>query len=77
MFLKSLFSGCRINGHDWEVTERSNVLQQDGMGYPLRLCIVKCKKCGLTDQHWLDTNVSALKELDIGKSVLLHWEQED
>jgi hypothetical protein len=27
---------CRRN--DWQVTERSNILQQDDMGYPLRLC---------------------------------------
>lgn len=60
--------------HKWEVTERSNVLQLDGMGYPLRLCIVKCSKCDKSDQMWLDTHESALDELDSGESVLLKWQ---
>ena len=61
--------------HDYKITERSNALQLDEMGYPLRLCIVKCTKCGRTDQHWIDVSESALKELDTGKSVLVKWEQ--
>ena len=44
--------GCK---HKFEVTERSNALQFDDMGYPLRLCIVKCAKCGKAEQQWLDT----------------------
>ena len=32
--------------HNWVINLRSNVLQQDDMGYPLRLCICKCLKCG-------------------------------
>lgn len=35
--------GCK---HNWEIHKRSNALQQDDMGYPLRLVIVKCTKCG-------------------------------
>lgn len=62
---------CR---HDWEIAKRSNVLQLDEMGYPLRLCIVRCKKCGKSDQQWLDTSVSALEDVKIGKAVLLSWE---
>ena len=59
--------------HAWRVTEVSNVLQQDDMGYPLRLVIKKCRKCGKSDQHWIDVNENALKELDTGESVLLKW----
>ena len=59
--------------HNWEVTERSNVLQQDGMGYPLRLAIVRCTKCGASEQQWLDAAVAELKQLDTGESVLLKW----
>ena len=74
-FFKLNINKCRARGHDWEVTERSNTIQQDEMGYPLRLCIVTCKRCGISEHHWLDTNISALDELKIGKSVLLEWEQ--
>ncbi len=59
--------------HDWEVMLRSNVLQQDEMGYPLRLCICRCTKCGAQDQRWLDICVSELGELQTGESVLLQW----
>lgn len=62
---------CR--NHDWHITERSNVIQQDSMGYPLRLCIVECKKCGKPDQIWLDVPEKCLKELETGESVLLEW----
>lgn len=59
--------------HRFEVLKRSNVIQQDAMGYPLRLCIMQCLKCGKTEQAWLDVNESALKELKTGESVLLKW----
>lgn len=61
--------------HNWRITERSNVLQQDSMGYPLRLCIWKCSKCGKSDQVWLDVAEEALKELETGESVLLKWHE--
>lgn len=60
--------------HDWQIEERSNVLQIDHMGYPLRLFICKCSKCGKYDQQWIDVSKEELKELDIGESVLLKWE---
>lgn len=66
------FMGCK---HDMKVTERSNVLQQDEMGYPLRLVIFECVKCGESDQIWLDVPESELDELRTGKSVLLHWDK--
>lgn len=61
--------------HDWKVTEKSNVLQQDNMGYPLRLYIRQCSKCGKSEQVWFDVSEKALKELETGKSVLLKWEK--
>ena len=44
--MKNLF-----HKHDYNISERSNVIQLDDMGYPLRLCILKCC-CGLTQQAW-------------------------
>lgn len=59
--------------HEWKVTEVSNILQLDEMGYPLRLVICKCKKCGKSDQQWRDVSRECLKELDNGESVLCKW----
>lgn len=59
--------------HKYRVTERSNALQQDSMGYPLRLCICRCDKCGHSTQEWIDTSEEALKELETGESFLLKW----
>ena len=59
--------------HNWQVTERSNIIQQDDMGYPLRLFICKCSKCGKSEQQWIDVNEKELEELKTGKSVLLKW----
>lgn len=48
-----------------KIIERSNVIQFDDMGYPLRLCILKCE-CGMTDQAWLDTGKRyEMKENDV------------
>lgn len=60
--------------HRWKITERSNVLQLDDMGYPLRLCICKCSKCGKYDQQWIDVDESELEEVGTGKSVLIKWQ---
>lgn len=59
--------------HDYRVKTLSNVLQLDDMGYPLRLCICECTKCGKSTQQWRDVAKDALQELDTGKSVLLQW----
>lgn len=61
--------------HDWKLTEKSNVLQQDDMGCPLRLYIWKCAKCGKSEQVWVDVSEEALKELTTGESVLLKWQK--
>lgn len=59
--------------HDWRLLKRSNVLQLDDMGYPLRLCICHCDKCGKSDQQWVDVPKEALAEIGTGKSALLRW----
>ena len=61
--------------HEWRVKERSNALQLDSMGYPLRLCICKCAKCGASDQQWLDVAEEEADELKTGESFLLEWEE--
>lgn len=60
--------------HHWKIEKRSNTIQLDDMGYPLRLFIVRCSKCGECDQHWIDVSTKELEELKTGKSVLLKWE---
>ena len=47
---------CKMFGHKWMLKERSNVVQFDSMGYPLRLCIIKCSKCNQSRQEWIDSN---------------------
>ena len=59
--------------HNWELTERSNVIQYDVFGYPLRMFIRKCDKCGKSEQVWIDVAREELEELDTGESVLLKW----
>ena len=59
--------------HKWEFYQESNVLQLDDMGYPLRLFIMKCSKCGKYDQMWIDVAEEEADELNTGKSVLLKW----
>lgn len=41
--------------HNWKLKERSNVIQFDDMGYPLRLFICECSKCGRVEQMWIDS----------------------
>lgn len=70
VFLRMSHSHCK---HEYEVVKRSNVLQLDDMGYALRLCICRCKKCGTSTQQWIDVSEDALQELETGQSVLLKW----
>lgn len=62
--------------HNFVRTRRSNVLQLDDLGYPLRLFITTCTKCGSSQQQWFDVSTSELDEIDSGKSVLLRWTAE-
>lgn len=61
---------CR---YAWKIETGSNVLQLDDMGYPLRLFILKCSKCGKSEQAWIDVAVEALEELKTGESFLIKW----
>ena len=67
----NIFTDCH---HDWNIVKKSNVIQLDEMGYPLRLCICQCSKCGKSEQQWIDVNTSVLDEIVSGKSVVLKWE---
>ena len=60
--------------HKWELDKRSNMLQQDSMGYPLRLFILQCSKCEESKQMWIDVAVEELEELKTGESVLVKWQ---
>ena len=46
---KRLFHHCKM-----KITETSNVIQFDDLGYPLMLCITKCPICGRSKQEWYD-----------------------
>ena len=59
--------------HKYKIYQRSNMLQQDSMGYPLRLFICRCEKCGKSKQMWIDVPVEQLEELKTGESVLVEW----
>ena len=52
---------CEFN----KILRRSNAIQFDEMGYPLRLCIFKCEY-GATTQRWVDTGERyEMKENDV------------
>lgn len=59
--------------HKWKVVEKSNALQLDHIGYPLRLFLVKCENCGEYDQVWIDVPVEEFDEVKDGKSFVLKW----
>lgn len=54
----------------FKILSRSNVIQYDRMGYPLRLCIVKEGK--KIEQMWLDIPVAEYKDND----CVIKWEDE-
>lgn len=55
-----------------KIIKRSNVIQYDVMGYPLRLCIVLPSQSfgEKTDQIWLDT-------IEQEGDVVLQWSEEE
>lgn len=59
--------------HKLELYQESNALQLDYMGYPLRLFLMKCSKCGAHKQQWLDVPLGELDEVKDGKSFVLVW----
>lgn len=58
--------------HNYTITEKSNVLQLDDMGYPLMLCIIKCNKCGKSKQVWIDVDKKLIYNQ---KYKILKWEK--
>lgn len=60
--------------HTWVIDQRSNVIQLDSMGYPLRLFLCRCPRCNMSDQQWIDVDEDELEELETGQSVLLKWQ---
>lgn len=65
---KKLFHRHKFN----KVAYRSNVIQGDDMGYPLRLYITECE-CGMTDQQWMDVSIESVTD----KDAMLEWEKID
>ena len=63
---KKLFHRHNFN----KVAYKSNVVQFDDMGYPLRLYITKCD-CGMTNQEWIDVPENSVTN----KDVILKWDQ--
>lgn len=55
-----------------KIIKRSNVIQYDTMGYPLRLCIVSIDRIfgEKTEQIWIDT-------MEQVGDVVLQWDGED
>lgn len=74
IFIRDI-SKLRSCNHDWDIEKRSNILQLDDMGYPLRLCICKCSKCKKYKQLWIDVAEDELDELKNDKSYLLKWDK--
>lgn len=58
--------------HNYMITEKSNILQLDDMGYPLMLCIAKCCKCGKSKQIWIDVDKKLIYN---NKYEILKWEK--
>lgn len=63
--------------HSYSAKRKSNVIQLDFMGYPMRLCVCKCEKCGKIKYMWIDEPLSAKAELENGSSVLVEWREID
>ena len=57
---------CKVFGHEWMIKQRSNVIQYDDMGYPLRLFTCECEYCMKSEQMWIDSTESK-------NDVVLQW----
>jgi hypothetical protein len=52
-WIRKLFKKkCR---HDYKIVDVSNVIQFDSLGFPLRLYVLRCTKCGNHKQEWIDS----------------------
>lgn len=61
---------CKLLGHKWVLSERSNVIQFDDMGYPLRLFNCQCSRCKKHERMWIDST-------ECNKDVELKWTKEN
>ena len=68
MFGRKKKPSCGDNHHYSKLIERSNAIQFADDGYPLRLCLYECDKCGKRFQTWIDTS----KKPD---DVVVKWEK--
>ena len=55
---------------------KSNVIQLDQSGFPMRLETMECQICHKRYFTWIDIKKSELDELSTGKSVLCKWREE-
>ena len=60
--------------HQYKVTDRSNAIQVDQMGYPLQLCVCECEKCGKIEQQWIDAPTDILKDMAKNGYVRVKWD---
>lgn len=63
-----LFNKRKDKNKPFNILYRSNVVQLDEMGYPLRLCIVEGNGRKNSEQVWLDT-------VDLEGDLILKWEE--
>ena len=61
--------------HVWKPTHISNISQPDQDGYPTRLCICKCEKCGETSQKWVDCPIMVKNLPSFEKVVEIEWKE--
>lgn len=67
---KTMAVRCKIFGHQWRIKQRSNLIQPDILGYPLRLCIWECEYCMKTKQVWIAST-------ECKNDVVLQWYDDD
>lgn len=53
--MKKSKPSCGEDHHYVKICQRSNIIQYSSDGYPLRLCIYECDKCGKRGMIWVDT----------------------
>ena len=70
--VKTLKFKCK---HDFQITDTSNIIQLDSMGYPLMLCIRRCTKCGASDQSWIDVPESIFNKVNSGEIHICKWKK--
>lgn len=59
--------------HEWRITHVSNAVQFDSTGYPMRLVIERCYRCGKSEQAWRGDGSSVADQLKNGDLFHLEW----